>query len=156
MHLPAAFRQGQGESLHRIKALPDCCCVARNVSCRAMLRMRGVMEMRGENAGVTTRRGGSNAPRLMDEVRRHLRLKHYSLRTEQAYTGWVRRFIFANGKRHPRTMGGAEVERFLSSLAVRANVSAGTQNQALSALLFLYREVLGVRLPWMDQVVRAK
>ncbi len=114
------------------------------------------MEMRGENAGVTTRSGGSNAPRLMDEVRRHLRLKHYSLRTEQAYTGWVRRFILANGKRHPRTMGGPEVERFLSSLAVRANVAAGTQNQALSALLFLYREVLGVRLPWMDQVVRAK
>lgn len=121
-----------------------------------MLRMRGVMEMRGENAGVTTRGDGSNAPRLMDEVRRHLRLKHYSLRTEQAYTGWVRRFILANGKRHPRTMDGPEVERFLSSLAVRANVAAGTQNQALSALLFLYREVLGVRLPWMDQVVRAK
>ena len=114
------------------------------------------MEMRGENAGVTTRSGGSNAPRLMDEVRRHLRLKHYSLRTEQAYTGWVRRFILANGKRHPRTMGGPEVERFLSSLAIRANVAAGTQNQALSALLFLYREVLGVRLPWMDQMVRAK
>lgn len=114
------------------------------------------MEIGRGNGGVTEREGGSNAPRLMDEVRRHLRLKHYSLRTEQAYTGWIRRFILANGKRHPRKMGGPEVERFLSALAVRANVSAGTQNQALSALLFLYREVLGVRLPWMDTVVRAK
>lgn len=114
------------------------------------------MDMRRENAGVTAHGVRSNAPRLMDEVRRRVRLKHYSLRTEQAYTGWIRRFILANGKRHPRTMGGPEVEHFLSSLALRANVSAGTQNQALSALLFLYREVLDVRLPWMDQVVRAK
>ena len=99
---------------------------------------------------------GPRPARLMDEVRRCLRLKHYSLRTEQAYVGWIRRFILANGKRHPREMGGPEVERFLSSLAVQGRVAASTQNQALSALLFLYREVLSVDLPWLDNVVRAK
>ena len=92
----------------------------------------------------------------MEDVRRKLRLKHYSLRTEQAYTGWIRRFILASGKRHPRELGGAEVELFLSQLANEGGVAAGTQNQALSALLFLYREVLGVQLPWMEGVVRAK
>ena len=102
---------------------------------------------------------GASAPRsarLMDEVRRCLRLKHYSLRTEQAYMGWIRRFILANGKRHPRDMGGPEVERFLSSLAVQGRVAASTQNQALSALVFLYRQVLAVDLPWLDNVVRVK
>ena len=96
------------------------------------------------------------APRLLDEVRRRMRLRHYSLRTEQAYTGWIRRYILMNGKRHPRDMGAGEVERFLSDLATRGHVSASTQNQALSALLFLYREILGVDLPWMENVVRAK
>ena len=100
--------------------------------------------------------GQAPARRLFDEVRRKLRLHHYSLRTERAYLGWMRRFIMANGKRHPREMGGPEVECFLSLLAVRGKVSPSTQNQALSALLFLYREVLGLRLPWMDNVVRAK
>lgn len=95
-------------------------------------------------------------PRLMDEVRRKIRVKHYSLRTEQAYTAWVRRFILTNGKRHPRELGAEEVERFLSGLAVQGQVAASTQNQALSALLFLYREVLGIKLPWMQQIVRAK
>ena len=85
-----------------------------------------------------------------------MRLKHYSLRTEQAYSSWIRRFIFANARRHPREMGGAEVEAFLSHLAVQGQVSASTQNQALSALLFLYRVVLGIDLPWMENVVRAK
>ncbi len=95
-------------------------------------------------------------PRLMDEVRRRLRLKHYSIRTETAYLGWIRRFIRANGLRHPREMGVAEVEVFLSTLATRDKVAASTQNQALSALLFLYREVLGMELAWVEQVVRAK
>ncbi|MDH5832318.1 integron integrase [Luteimonas kalidii] len=95
-------------------------------------------------------------PRLFDEVRRKLRVHHYSLRTERAYLGWIRRFILANGRRHPRELGGQEVEWFLSRLAVRHKVAASTQNQALSALLFLYREVLGERLPWMEDVVRAK
>ncbi len=92
----------------------------------------------------------------MDEVRRVLRVKHYSKRTEQAYVGWIRRFIQAHGRRHPRELGGSEVEGFLSALAVQGNVAAGTQNQALSAILFLYREVLKAELPWLDAVVRAK
>ena len=105
---------------------------------------------------VKTGSPAAPAPRLMEEVRRRLRLKHYSLRTEQAYVSWIRRYIVANGKRHPRELGAAEVERFLSDLAVRGHVSASTQNQALSALLFLYREILGIDLPWMESVVRAK
>jgi integron integrase len=92
----------------------------------------------------------------LDEVRRKLRVKHYSLRTEQAYVGWIRRFILANGKRHPRELGADEVEAFLSGLATDGEVAAATQNQALSALLYLYREVLRLKLPWLDRVVRAK
>lgn len=94
--------------------------------------------------------------RLLDQVRARLRVKHYSLRTEQAYVGWIRRFILANGKRHPRYLGGPEVEAFLTRLATERNVAAGTQNQALAAVLFLYREVLHQDLPWLDTVVRAK
>jgi len=98
----------------------------------------------------------ASPPRLLDQVRQRLRVKHYSLRTEQAYVAWTRRFILANGKRHPRQLGGVEVERFLTRLATEENVAAGTQNQALAALLFLYREVLGMHLPWMESIVRAK
>lgn len=92
----------------------------------------------------------------MEVVRGKLRANHYSLRTETAYIGWIRRYIQANRMRHPREMGGPEVEVFLTYLAVRGQVAASTQNQALSALLFLYRQVLGVDLPWMENVVRAK
>ncbi len=92
----------------------------------------------------------------MEVVRSRIRAKHYSLRTEQAYLGWIRRFILANERRHPRELGGVEVEGFLSRLATEGNVAASTQNQALSALLFLYREVLRVDLPWMASVLRAK
>jgi hypothetical protein len=99
---------------------------------------------------------GSPAPRLLDELRRVLRLKHYSIRTETVYVGWVRRFILANDKRHPRDRGEAEVEMFLSDLAVNGKVAAATQNQALAALLFLYKRVLGIDLPWMEGVVRTK
>jgi len=96
-------------------------------------------------------------PRLLDQVRAACRARHYSLRTERAYVGWVRRYVLANGKRHPRGLGQAELEAFLTALAVDARVAAGTQNQALSALLFLYRQVLGMdRLPWLEGVVRAK
>jgi len=100
--------------------------------------------------------GADNPPRLLDQVRIRCRTKHYSIRTERAYVGWTRRFILANGRRHPRELGLAEVEAFLSSLAVRDNVAASTQNQALSALLFLYKEVLGLELPWVGSVTRAK
>ncbi len=96
------------------------------------------------------------APRLLDRVRDRIRLKHYSIRTETAYLGWIRRFICFHGKRHPATMGKPEVEAFLSMLASERNVSASTQTQALSALLFLYKEVLESELPWLDDVVRAK
>jgi integron integrase len=95
-------------------------------------------------------------PRLLDQVREHIRVKHYSIRTEQAYLDWVKRFILFHGTRHPSEMGAAEVEAFLTHLAVSRNVSASTQNQALSAILFLYREVLGVELAWLDGVQRAK
>jgi integron integrase len=95
-------------------------------------------------------------PRLLDQVRDRIRLKHYSIRTEQAYVDWIRRFVVHHGKRHPRDMGAAEVERFLTHLAVEGRVSASTQNQAKSALLFLYKEVLRMELPWLDKVERAK
>src|SRR3546814_13172394 len=93
-------------------------------------------------------------PRLLEQVRDRCRLKHYSLRTERVYLYWIRRFILANSKRHPRDMGVVEVEAFLSSLATRDDVAASTQNQALSALLFLYRQVLGIELPWKESVVK--
>lgn len=95
-------------------------------------------------------------PRLLVRVRDKIRLKHYSIRTEQAYTDWVRRFILFHEKRHPAEMGAAEVEKFLTHLAVEGNVAASTQNQAKSALLFLYREVLEIELPWLDDVAKAK
>src|SRR5512141_503166 len=95
-------------------------------------------------------------PKLLDQVRDKIRVKHYSIRTETQYVQWIRRFILFHGKRHPKEMGAAEVEAFLTHLAVEGNVSASTQNQALSALLFLYREVLGINLSWLDGVVRAK
>jgi len=95
-------------------------------------------------------------PRLLDQVRSQLRTLHYSYRTEQQYLFWVRRFILLHGKRHPSEMAAAEVEAFLSHLAVDRWVSASTQNQALAALLFLYQKVLQVGLPWLDGIVRAK
>jgi integron integrase len=108
----------------------------------------------GNAASATT--GTIARPRLLEDVRARLRLKHYSLRTEQAYLYWIRRYIHANGRRHPRELDGVAVERFLSRLATHDKVAPSTQNQALSALLFLYREVLGIALPWMENVVRAK
>jgi integron integrase len=95
-------------------------------------------------------------PKLLDRVRHAVRARHYSRRTEKAYVHWIKRYIFFHGKRHPGDMGGAEVGEFLTALAVRDRVAASTQNQALNALLFLYREVLGIQLPWLDDVVRAK
>jgi integron integrase len=98
----------------------------------------------------------TRGPRLLERVRRAVRLRHYSRRTEDAYVGWIRRFIIFHGKRHPDTMGAAEVEAFLSGLAVDDRVSASTQNQALSALLFLYRAVLGREVGELKSVVRAR
>jgi len=95
-------------------------------------------------------------PRLLDLVRQTVRARHYSRRTEKAYVGWIRRFIFFHRKRHPKEMGSPEIAQFLSQLATRAGVSASTQNQAFSALVFLYREVLDRKLEGLEDVVRAK
>jgi integron integrase len=99
---------------------------------------------------------GLPAPRLLDRVRTAIRTRHLSPRTEEAYLFWVRRFILFHRKRHPAEMAAPEVTAFLSSLAVEGRVAASTQNQALCALLFLYRYVLEVELPWLDDLVRAK
>ena len=96
-------------------------------------------------------------PRLLfNEIKLCIRARHMSLRTERTYLQWIRRFIRFHDRRHPRSMGAPEVEMFLSSLAVDRQVSAATQNQALAAILFLYREVLEIKLPWLTEVVRAK
>ena len=95
-------------------------------------------------------------PRLLDQVRGKIRLKHYSIRTEQAYVDWIKRFVLHFDKRHPNEMGAREVEGFLTHLAVKGKVAAATQNQAKAALLFLYREVLEQDLPWLENVERAK
>jgi integron integrase len=105
---------------------------------------------------MTTLSNASQSPKLLDQVRDRIRVKHYSIRTETQYVQWAKRFILFHGKRHPRDLGPKEIEAFLTHLAVVGNVSASTQNQALSALLFLYREVLGMEVPWLDKVVRAK
>lgn len=93
---------------------------------------------------------------LIDRVRETIRYKHYSLRTEQAYVEWIRRFVRYHQRRHPKEMGADEVRAFLGHLAADLKVAAATHQQALSALLFLYREVLGVTLPWLDDLVRPK
>jgi integron integrase len=93
---------------------------------------------------------------LLDQVRDRIRVKHYSIRTEQAYCDWIRRFIIFHGKRHPSGLGVEDVEAFLTSLAVQSRVAASTQNQARSSLLFLYKEVLGRELPWLDGIQKAK
>lgn len=95
-------------------------------------------------------------PKLLDRMRALLRTRHYSIRTEDAYVQWARRYILYQGKRHPSMMGAPEINQFLTYLAVERNVSASTQNQALSAILFLYRELLGEEVPWMADLVRAR
>ena len=119
------------------------------------------MERSSHRAGrpASTRaveRSGGQPPKLLDQVRERIRRLGYSSRTEEAYVGWARRFILANGVRHPRELGAPEVERFLTELAVQGHVSASTQNQALAALLFLYRQVLGIELAWVGEITRAK
>ena len=95
-------------------------------------------------------------PRLLDRVREAIRRKHYSRRTEETYIHWIKRFIYYSGKRHPAEMGAAEVTAFLNHLAGDRHVASATQNQALSALLFLYKEALGQALPWLNGLERAK
>tara|TARA_R110000868_G_scaffold47966_1_gene156476 strand:+ start:69 stop:1037 length:969 start_codon:yes stop_codon:yes gene_type:complete len=95
-------------------------------------------------------------PRLLDQVRQQIRVRNYSIRTETVYAEWVKRYIRFHQYRHPLEMGAAEIEAFLTHLAVKRNVAGATQNQALAALLFLYKEVLKVDLPWLAGIVRAK
>ncbi|MHC9084060.1 integron integrase [Luteimonas sp. RIT-PG2_3] len=114
------------------------------------------MSYDGEQTRISAQAVQGREPRLLEQVRARMRLKHYSLRTEQAYVYWIRRYIRIWLPRHPRDLDGKAVEAFLSGLATRDSVAASTQNQALSALLFLYREVLGLELAWMENVVRAK
>jgi len=95
-------------------------------------------------------------PKILDQLRNKIRRYNYSIRTEKAYVDWNKRFILFNNKKHPKDMGALEVEQFLTHLAVKMNVAASTQNQALSAILFLYKDVLGTELPWLKNVKRAK
>lgn len=115
-----------------------------------------MVEGDGQTGGGGTGPGEGRAPRLLDQLRERLQMHHYSLRTEDAYVDWVRRFILFHGRRHPRDMGAPEVQAFLSHLAVERRVSPSTQNQAKSSLLFLYRHLLEVDLPWLSEVVQAK
>ena len=98
----------------------------------------------------------ASSPKLLDRVRWHLRVKHYSIRTEEAYVDWIRRFILFHHKRHPNEMGEREITEFLTHLAVEKHVAASTQNQAFAALLFLYQQVLGRKLDFIDNVERVK
>jgi site-specific recombinase XerD len=97
-----------------------------------------------------------NEPRLLDQVREVIRRFHYSIRTEKAYIDWIRRFILFHQKRHPSEMGAVEAEAFLSHLAIQGNVASSTQNQALNAIVFLYRHVLKRELGWHEEMQRAK
>jgi site-specific recombinase XerD len=98
-----------------------------------------------------------NPPKkLLDQVRDVIRLKHYSYRTEETYVQWIVRYILFHNKRHPKDMGVAEIEEFLTHLAVEGNVAAATQNQALNAILFLYRQVLQIELEDRINAIRAK
>lgn len=99
---------------------------------------------------------GPPRPRFLDQVRHAIRVKHYSIRKEEAYVQWIRRFIVFHGKRHPQELGRQEVEAFLTNLAVEGKVAAATQNQALNALVFLYREIIGRDIGMLQDVVRAK
>jgi integron integrase len=112
--------------------------------------------MHNVSHGISVNSSAPQPPKLLDRLRIHLRTRHYSLRTEQAYVDGVRRFILFHGKRHPQDMGAAEVEAFLSHLAVDRQVSGSTQNQAKAALLYLYKQVLGVDMPWLNEVVQAQ
>ena len=95
-------------------------------------------------------------PRLLDQVREKIRIRHYSIRTEQSYLDWIKRYILFHGKKHPKDMGAPQVEAFLTHLAVKRNVAASTQNQALNAILFLYKDVLDMELPRLTHIKRAK
>jgi len=99
---------------------------------------------------------GGRPPKLLDQVRLKIRTLHYSPRTEKTYVHWIRQYIRFHGLKHPKFLGEKEIGRFLSSLATEGRVSSSKQNQALNAVLFLYRKVLGKEIPWIEGVDRAK
>lgn len=113
-------------------------------------------DLKGCMSSIVSAGEAGGKAKLLDRVREAIRLKHYSLRTEHAYVDWIKRFIIFHGKQHPELLGADAVREFLSDLATTRNVAASTQNQAFSALLFLYREVLKQELPWIDDIERAK
>jgi integron integrase len=119
-----------------------------------MLNESGILENPAREASAPAT--GERPPRLLQQMREQIRLRHYSLRTERSYCDWVRRYVRFHGMRHPRQLGPQHMTAFLSSLANRRHVAASTQNQALAALLFLYRVVLRVELPWLGEITRAK
>jgi integron integrase len=108
------------------------------------------------DSGSGPQAAGPARPRFLEQVRREIRLRHYSIRTETAYVDWIRRFILFNNKRHPSDMGASEVQAFLTHLAVDRKVAPSTQAQAKSSILFMYKVVLNSQLPWLDDVVAAK
>src|SRR5919198_5423618 len=126
--------------------------VRRRVGKRSILVSRQSLQ----RVGGMARAPGAHKPKLLDQVRAAIRTRHYSVRTEEAYVSWIKRFILFHGKRHPLDMGEPEITQFLSALAIKKQVTASTQNQALCALLFLYREVLAQDVGWLEDVVRAK
>src|SRR5438132_5862114 len=121
-----------------------------------LLLLEAPMAIGNQRTGRLTDGALLQKPKLLDQVRATVRRKHYSIRTEAAYVDWIKRYIFFHNKRHPTEMGAHEMEQFLNHLAVEKKVAAATQNQALSALVFLYREVLKQEFEWMDNLERAK
>src|SRR5438874_4274176 len=121
-----------------------------------LLLLETPMAIGNQRTGRLMGGGLPRKPKLLDQVRDTVRRKHYSIRTEAAYVDWIKRYIFFHQKRHPVEMGAREMEQFLNHLAVEKKVAASTQNQALSALVFLYREVLKQEFEWMNNLERAK
>ncbi len=119
-------------------------------------RSAGAVYPPGRAESIDAPAASAAEPRLLDRLRAEIRVRHYSIRTEGAYVDWVRRFVLFHDKRHPRDLGAAEVAAFLTHLAVQRNVAPSTQAQAKSAILFLYRTVLDIQLPWLDEVISAK
>jgi site-specific recombinase XerD len=104
---------------------------------------------------ATAKSGQDKPPKLLEQVREVIRARHYSLRTEETSLSWMKRFILFHGKRHPREMAGQEVQQFLSYVAVEGHVAASTQSQALSAILFLYQQVLKQDIGWTRSCARS-
>ena len=144
-------------SVARARSRPDASWVSSDVCGGlggASLVREGPIEPRRPSPAPVPR--ASPAPRLSERAREAMRLRHFSPRTEEAYLGWMRRYHEFHRRRDPAGLGPEHLTAFLSSIATRRHVSASTQNQALAALLFLYRDVLGIQLPWLDNLVHAK